>query len=48
MLDTKLKQANLVTNSDLDTVAQYAKKDKEEIEKPKTFDLNYFLATFFW
>ena len=44
ILDTKLKQANLVTYSDPNTVSKRGNKNKEEIEKLKTFDLSYFLG----
>ena len=50
ILDTKLKQAILVTNNDLNTVSEPANKDKAAIRKLKTFDLskNYFLVKIVW
>ena len=50
ILDTKLKQAILVTNNDLNTVSEPANKNKAAIRKLKTFDLskNYFLIKIVW
>ena len=50
ILDTKLKQAILVTNNDLNTVSEPANKNKAAIRKLKTFDLskNYFLVKIVW
>ena len=48
VFDTKLKQANLATNNDLNTVIQRAAKNKEKIEEMKMFDLNYFLIKNFF
>ena len=39
IFDTKLKQANLVTNSDVNAVSQCNYENKEQ-----TFDLTYFLG----
>ena len=48
IFDMKLKQANLTRKSDAYAVSQHTDKNKEEIEKPQTFDLTYFLGkTFF-
>ena len=48
-LDTKLKQANLAANSDLNTASQVANKNKEKTEKVQTFNLSYFLSKdFYW
>ena len=33
MVDTKLKQINLATNSDLDTFSQGTNKNKDKVEK---------------
>ena len=48
ILEKKLKQVYLVTNSDLNTVSQCTIKNEEKIEKPKTFDLSYFLGKSFF
>ena len=40
----RLKQANLETSSNVNTVSQRANKNKEKIEKLKTFDSNYFFG----
>ena len=39
--DTKLKQANLATNHDLNAISQRVNinKEKKNIEKPQKFDL---------
>ena len=47
-LDTKLKQANLAANSDLNTASQVANKNKEKTEKVQTFNLSYFLSKDFY
>ena len=44
IFDTKLKQANLAANSDVNAVSQCANKNKVKIEKLKTFNLSYFLG----
>ena len=50
-MDTKLKQqiakANLATNSNVGTISQRANKNKEKIEKLKTFDLLFSWQNFF-
>ena len=48
IFDTKLKQANLATNNDANTVEQHPNKNKEKIEKLQTFDLSYFLLNKFF
>ena len=40
IFDTKWKQANLETNSDVNTVLQRSNKNKQKTEKLQTFDLN--------
>ena len=47
-LDTKLKQANLAANSDLNTASKVANKNKEKTEKVQTFNLSYFLSKDFY
>ena len=47
ILDKKLKQINLATNSDFNAVLQQANKNKEKIQKLATFDLSYFLGKTF-
>ena len=47
-LDTKLKQANLAANSDLNTASQVANKNKAKTEKVQTFNLSYFLSKDFY
>ena len=44
IFDTKLKQANLAANSDVNAVSQRANKNKVKIEKLQTFNLSYFLG----
>ena len=40
ILDAKLEQANLATDSDLNTVWQCGNKNNVKIEKLQTFDLS--------
>ena len=44
IFDTKLKHANLATNSDVNTVEQCTNKTKNKMEKVQTFNLSYFLS----
>ena len=44
ILDTKLKQVNLATNTDANTVSQRTNKKQEKIEKRQMFGLSYFLG----
>ena len=47
IVDAKIKQANLVPNSDLSTLWQCAFKNVEKMEKLKTVNLSFFLVKFF-
>ena len=40
LFDTKLKHANLATNSHANAISQCANKNKEQIEELQTFVLN--------
>ena len=44
ILNTKLKQASLVTKSDLNTVSKHANKNKEQVKNLETFHLSYCLG----
>ena len=44
ILKTKLKQASLVTKSDLNAVSKHADKNEEQIKNLETFHLSYCLG----
>ena len=46
--NTKLKQGNLATNSDVDAVSQCVNKSKEKTERLQTFNLSYFVGKSFF
>ena len=48
IFNTKLKQGNLATNSDVDAVSQRVKKSEEKTEKLQTFILSYFVGKSFF
>ena len=47
ILDERLKQGNLVTKADLDTVSPSTNKSEEKIDKFNKFDLSYFQKNIF-
>ena len=46
--NTKLKQGNFATNSDIDAVSQCVKKSKEKTEKLQTFIWSHFVGKSFF
>ena len=44
IINEKIKQANLTTNIDFNTVSQRAIKNEEKIENLNIFDLSYFIG----